>query len=77
MGKNFVIGNHKIFVHFREKARDFMGVRVREKPKGSGIHRVFINHHGRRKAKKIGKDKRLAREVAKKPVLLSISPLWF
>ena len=43
-----------------------MGVAVREKPKGSGIWWVFINHHGSRKAKKIGKDKRLAGEVARK-----------
>ena len=43
-----------------------MAVRVREKPKGSGEWWIFINHHGKRKAKKIGKDKRLAREVAKK-----------
>jgi integrase len=43
-----------------------MAVRVREKPKGSGEWWIFINHHGKRKAKKIGKDKRFAREVAKK-----------
>jgi integrase len=43
-----------------------MGVRVRERPKGSGIWWIFINHKGKRKAKKIGKDKRLARDVAKK-----------
>ena len=43
-----------------------MAVRIREKPKGSGEWWVFINHHGKRKSKKIGKDKRLAREVAKK-----------
>jgi integrase len=43
-----------------------MAVRVREKPKGSGEWWIFINHHGKRKSKKIGKDKRLAREVAKK-----------
>ena len=42
-----------------------MGVSIREKPKGSGEWWVFVNHHGTRKAKKIGKDKRLAREVAK------------
>jgi len=43
-----------------------MGVSIRQKPKGSGVWWVFINHQGRRKAKKIGKDKKLAREVAKK-----------
>jgi integrase len=43
-----------------------MGVRVREKPKGSGIWWVFIDHQNNRKAKKIGKDKKLANEVAKK-----------
>jgi integrase len=43
-----------------------MAVRIREKPKGSGEWWIFINHHGKRKSKKIGKDKGLAREVAKK-----------
>jgi integrase len=43
-----------------------MGVKVREKPKGSGNWWIFINHQGKRKSKKIGKDKCLAREVAKK-----------
>jgi integrase len=43
-----------------------MGVKVREKPKASGIYWVFINHHGRRKSKKIGTDKKLAKEVAEK-----------
>ena len=43
-----------------------MGVKVREKPKGSGVYWIFIEHQGRRKAKKIGKDKRLANKVAKK-----------
>jgi integrase len=43
-----------------------MGVKVREKPKGSGVWWIFIEHQTKRKAKKIGKDKRLAREVAKK-----------
>lgn len=43
-----------------------MGVNVREKPKGSGVFWVFINHQGRRKAKKVGKDKKLAMEAAKK-----------
>jgi integrase len=43
-----------------------MGVKVREKPKGSGIYWVFIHHLGKRNSKRIGKDKRLALEVAKK-----------
>jgi integrase len=43
-----------------------MAVRVREKPKGSGEWWIFINHQSKRKSKKIGRDKRLAREVAEK-----------
>ena len=43
-----------------------MGVTVREKPKESGVYWVFINHNGVRKSKKIGKDKRLAKDVSKK-----------
>ena len=43
-----------------------MGVRVREKPPGSGIFWVFINHNGRRKSKKIGMDEKLANKVAEK-----------
>jgi len=43
-----------------------MGVKVRERPKGSGIWWIFIDHQGKRKAKKIGKDKRQATVVAKK-----------
>jgi len=42
-----------------------MGVKVKEKPPGSGVWWVFINHHGRRKAKKCG-SKKLANEAAKK-----------
>jgi integrase len=41
-----------------------MGVRVREKPRGSGVYWVFINHQGRRKSKQVG-DKKLAEKVAK------------
>ena len=37
-----------------------MGVRVREKVKGSGEWWIFIDHQGKRKAKKVGRDKRLA-----------------
>ncbi len=36
-----------------------MGVRVREKTKGSGVYWLFINHNGRRKAKRVG-DKKAA-----------------
>lgn len=43
-----------------------MGVKVREKPPGSGEYWIFINHNGRRKSKKIGKDEELANEVAEK-----------
>ena len=43
-----------------------MAVNIREKPKGSGVYWIFINHQGKRKSKKIGKDKRLADQVAKK-----------
>ena len=43
-----------------------MGVKVREKPKGSGIWWVFVDHQGKRKAKKIGTDKKLADDVARK-----------
>jgi integrase len=43
-----------------------MAVKVREKPKGSGVWWVFIDHNGKRKAKKIGRDKRAAQEVAKR-----------
>lgn len=43
-----------------------MGVKVKEKVKGSGEWWIFISHNGQRKAKKIGHDKRIAYEVAKK-----------
>ncbi|MDM8535992.1 tyrosine-type recombinase/integrase [Desulfobacterales bacterium HSG17] len=43
-----------------------MGVKVREKKKDSGEWWVFIDHKGKRKAKKIGNNKRVALEVAKK-----------
>lgn len=42
-----------------------MGVTAREKPKGSGIWWVFINHQGQRKSKKIG-DEKTTRKVAEK-----------
>ena len=43
-----------------------MGVKVRERPKGSRIWWIYIDHQGDRKAKKIGRDKQLAIDVAKK-----------
>ncbi len=43
-----------------------MGVKVKERPLGSGIFWVFIDHQKKRRAKKIGKDEALAHEVAKK-----------
>jgi integrase len=43
-----------------------MGVKVREKPAGSGVWWIFIDHLGKRKAKKVGKDRKLAEEVARK-----------
>jgi integrase len=41
-----------------------MGVKVREKKKGSNEWWIFINHQGKRRSKKIG-DKRTANKVAK------------
>ena len=43
-----------------------MSVSVREKNKGSGEWWIFVQHHGQRKSKKIGRDKRFALEAAKK-----------
>lgn len=43
-----------------------MGVTVREKVKDSGEYFIFINWNGYRKSKKIGRDLRLANEVAEK-----------
>ncbi len=43
-----------------------MGVKVREKVKGSGEWWLFINHDGRRTSKKVGRDKGLADEAAEK-----------
>lgn len=42
-----------------------MSVIAREKTKGSGIWWLFINHHGRRKSKKIGTDRVEAVRLAK------------
>ena len=41
-----------------------MGVKVRERPKGSGNYWIFIDYNGKRKAKKIGRNKKLANEMA-------------
>ena len=43
-----------------------MAVTVREKTKGSGEWWIFINHQGKRRSKKIGKDKRTANAVARR-----------
>lgn len=43
-----------------------MGVKVRERPKGSGVFWVFIDYQGERKAKKVGTNKKLAMDIAKK-----------
>src|SRR5262245_38752438 len=42
-----------------------MGVKVREKTKGSGVYWLFIDHKGQRKAKRVG-DKRAAELAATK-----------
>ena len=42
-----------------------MGVKVKEKIKGSGVWWIFISHNGRRKSKRIGSEA-AAREAAKK-----------
>lgn len=43
-----------------------MGVKVKEKIRGSGVWWLFIDHNGKRKAKKIGRNKNVALDVAKK-----------
>lgn len=43
-----------------------MGVKIKERPPGSGVWWLYIDHNGIRKAKKIGKDKRIATAAAKK-----------
>lgn len=43
-----------------------MGVKIREKPPGSGVWWLFINHQGRRRSKRIGTDREIAEEVAEK-----------
>jgi integrase len=42
-----------------------MGVKVREEPLGSGVWFIFVNHKGKRFAKKVGTDKRVANQIAK------------
>ena len=49
-----------------------MGVQVREKEKGSGVYWIFINHHGKRRAKKDGKKttaNKIAEQVSAKLIL--------
>lgn len=41
-------------------------MKVKEKPEGSGVYWLFICHKGKRKAKKLGKDRELALKVAKR-----------
>jgi len=43
-----------------------MGVKIKERPPESGIWWIFINHKGKRQAKKVGTDYDLAVETAKK-----------
>jgi integrase len=43
-----------------------MGVKVREKVKGSGEWWLFIDFKGKRKAKKVGRDRKKADDAAKK-----------
>jgi integrase len=47
------------------ESEGIMGVKVREKPKGSGVWWVFITHSTIRKSKRIG-DKKTAEKVAEK-----------
>jgi len=47
-----------------ERRKRNYGVTVREKKPGEWW--VFINHHGKRTSKKVGGDKRLALDAAKK-----------
>jgi len=55
-----------------------MGVKVRERPPGSGEWWIFINHNGKRKAKKIGRDQEKAERVAAKvEAALTLEDLGF
>jgi integrase len=42
-----------------------MGVKVRDDPPGSGVWFIFVNHKGKRFAKRVGRDKRVANQIAK------------
>jgi len=42
-----------------------MGVKVRDDPPGSGVWFIFVNHKGKRFAKRVGTDKRVANQIAK------------
>jgi integrase len=53
-----------------------MGVRVREKVKGSGIWWVFVNHKGKRASQKVG-DKRTANQLKKRIDSEIANGLWF
>ncbi len=53
------------WVNLQGERKGLMAVKVRERPKGSGIYWIFINHQGKRKSKKIG-DEGPAQEVSKK-----------
>lgn len=41
-------------------------MKVREKPKGSGVWWIFIDHQGKRKSKKVGTDRSVAEKAARK-----------
>ena len=43
-----------------------MGVKVKQHPKGSGVWYLFINHKGRRKSQRVGREKAMAEAIAKK-----------
>lgn len=47
------------------EGEDVMGVKVRDDPPGSGVWFIFVNHKGKRFAKKVGGDKRVANQIAK------------
>lgn len=46
--------------YFKQIFGDFMGIKVREKKKGSDEWWIYINYCGKRTAKKIGGDKQMA-----------------
>ena len=78
-GRRFSLGGHEYqrdiltetaprqcFLKGAQVEEAIMGVKVREKTKGSGEWYIFIDYKNKRKAKKIGKDKKLAHEAANK-----------